>query len=75
MTDSNTIYEWYKDIARGKIKPRQISIILLDSLKNEVKRWTFQNAFPVKWSAGNLNSTSNSLEIETLEIVHQGLLL
>ena len=75
MTDSNTVYEWEREVARGIIKPRQISVILLDSERNEVRRWTFQNAFPIKWSSGNLNSTSNAVEIETLEIAHQGLVL
>jgi len=72
MTISNTMYEWYQDVTSGNIQPRQISVILLDSLKKKVKRWNSQNAFPVKWSASSFNSTSNSLEIETVEIVHQG---
>jgi phage tail-like protein len=75
MTDSNTMYKWYKDVTNGNIRPSQISVILFDNLKNVVKRWTFQNAFPIKWSASSFNSTSNSLEIETVEIVHQGFLL
>lgn len=75
MTDSNKLYDWEKEVARGIINKRHISVILLDSQRREVRKWTFQDAFPIKWSPGNLNSTSNSIEVETLELAHQGLLL
>src|SRR5262245_40714476 len=75
MTTSNLLYDWEKEVASGRINPKNISIILLDSQGNEVKRWDFKEAFPVKWSCGNLNSTSSSIEIETVELAHQGLLL
>ncbi len=75
ITNSDTLYMWYRDVMRGIVTLKQISVVLLDSQKNEVKRWSFQNAYPVKWSASNLNSTSNSVMIETLELVHQGLVL
>ena len=75
MTDSNTLYEWAKEIAGGIINRRHVSVVLLDSQRREVRKWTFQEAFPIKWSSGNLNSTSSSIEIETLELAHQGLLL
>lgn len=73
MTESMVLFNWYNDVIRGKIKLKSISIVLLDSQKKEVKKWTFRNAFPIKWSGGSLNSTSNSLAFETLEFVHQGL--
>jgi phage tail-like protein len=74
MTDSNTLFEWHGEVISGNItNSRDISIILMDRQGNEVKRWTFQNAFPIKWSAADLNSTGDSIEIETIEIAHQGL--
>ena len=73
LTTSNTLYDWEKEVARGKISPKNISVVLLDSQGREARRWDFKEAFPIKWSSGNLNSTSNSIEIESLELVHKGL--
>jgi phage tail-like protein len=73
ITQSDILYKWYLDVLRGSINRRAISVILLDEQRQEAKKWTFNNAFPIKWSASNLTSTSNSLEIETVELVHQGL--
>ena len=75
LTASNTLYDWEKEVARGKISPKNISVILLDSQGREAKRWDFKEAFPLKWSSGNLNSTGSSIEIETLELAHKGLVL
>ena len=75
MTYSTFLFDWYKDVINGNIKKMQISIILLDSQKKEVKKWTFKEAFPIKWSTGNLNASGNSIAIESLEIVHKGLVL
>jgi phage tail-like protein len=75
MTDSDTLYNWEKEVAQGIINRKSVSVVLLDSLRREVRKWTFQYAFPIKWSSGNLNSTGSSIEVETLELAHQGLLL
>ena len=75
MTDSKTLFNWEREVAQGIINRKSISVILLDSQRREVRKWTFQYAFPIKWTPGNLNSTSSSIEVETLELAHQGLLL
>jgi phage tail-like protein len=75
MTDSEILFNWEKEVAQGIINRKSISVILLDSQRREARKWTFQYAFPIKWTPGNFNSTSNSIEIETLELVHQGLLI
>jgi phage tail-like protein len=73
VTDSNALYEWHKEVINGKINTREISIILLNHERDEIKRWTFEGAFPVKWSESDLSSTGNSIVMETLEIAHTGL--
>ena len=35
--------------------------------------WVCQRALPVKWSAGELDATTNQVAIETLELAHHGL--
>ena len=35
--------------------------------------WNFQNAYPVKWSGPALNAESTNVAVETVELVHQGI--
>ncbi|MET0685717.1 MAG: phage tail protein [Solirubrobacteraceae bacterium] len=39
----------------------------------DVRSWSFQDAFPIKWTGPNLNASSNQIATEALEIVHGGL--
>lgn len=73
VTDSNVLYEWHKEVITGKINTHEISVILLNHERAEIKRWTFEGAFPVKWSQSDLSATGNSIVIETLELAHRGL--
>lgn len=73
MTDSLTLYNWYRDVVNGKIERKEASVILVDSQKQQLKRWTFKNAFPIKWAGPDLKADSNSIAIESVEIIHQGL--
>lgn len=73
MTHSDTLYKWHQNVILGIIEPQTISIILLDSERTEVKRWTFECAFPIKWTGPDLKAESNTLAVETIEFVHQGL--
>jgi len=75
ITESTFLYDWYEEVLRGNIERNSITVILLGHQREEVKKWTFENAFPIKWSTSNLVSTGNSIDIETVELVHQGLLI
>lgn len=75
MTNSMDFYNWYKDVTKGKIDRRQISIILLDNTQQkQLKRWDFKKSFPVKWIGPDLKADGNVLAVESIEIVHQGLI-
>jgi phage tail-like protein len=73
MTNNDTLYNWHQDVINGIIKRETITVIQTDRQKNELKRWTFQNAFPVKYSGPDLKADTGSLAIESVEIAHQGL--
>lgn len=49
------------------IQTKTITVSLLDEEANPLKTWNFSNAWPVKWSASDLNSMNNEILIETLE--------
>lgn len=74
MTTSNELFKWYMEIAQGnKIKRRNLSIVMYDTALKEVMRWSFNNAYPVKWIGPQLSAASTNSAIETLELAHDGL--
>ena len=72
LTDSHELYEWYREVTKGKVQRKNGSIILLDLEGNEAVRWNFRNGWPAKWTGPSLNATGNEVAIETLEIAHEG---
>lgn len=76
ITDSMELFDWYKDIVDGKIKTsrKNIHILLWDELGKEVNRWTFVQAWPVKYTPPLTNAKGNDIAIESIEIAHEGML-
>jgi phage tail-like protein len=73
ITDSDVLYKWYQNIIIGKIERKSVTIILVDSQRNELKRWMYEKAFPIRWIGPSLKADSNALAIEKVEMVHWGL--
>ncbi len=73
-TDGNTLWTWVKNTVKGQIVTHNITISLLDvDGSTAVRAWTFQNAYPIKWSATGIASSSNEIAIEELTLAHQGM--
>ncbi len=73
LTRSPELWEWYEDVSKGRIKRKNGSVILMNHAGQEICRWNFFEAYPVKWRGPNLNALNNEIAIETLEILHNGL--
>lgn len=73
LTDSDSIWKWYKDVIAGIIERKTGCIILIDNQGNRVMQWDFIEAYPVKWTGPELRAGSNNIAFESLEIVHNGL--
>jgi phage tail-like protein len=73
LTDSDTLWSWSQDVARGVVQRRNGSVVLRDAAGNEKWRWNFTGAYPVKWTGPSLRSTGNDAAVETLELAHNGL--
>ena len=52
------------------IETKNIIVNLLDENGQPLNSWSFVNAWPVKWSASDLNSMNNEIVIETLEFAY-----
>ncbi|MDD3246398.1 MAG: phage tail protein [Methanosarcina sp.] len=75
ITDLNDMWSWYKDVRTGKITRKGVTVVLMDeSTKDEKWRWTFQGAYPIKWTGPELKANSSTIAFESIELVHQGIL-
>lgn len=73
LTDDAKLWEWYKDVRAGDIKRKTVSLVLLDSQRTEKWRWTFSEAFPVKWSGSDMSASASNVLVESLELTHHGM--
>ncbi len=73
ITDSDVLWNWHQDVVNGKIKRKNGRIILFDFQGNEKWRWTFEEAFPVRWSGPDFRADGSVVAVESLELVHHGI--
>ncbi|MBN1934507.1 MAG: phage tail protein [Anaerolineae bacterium] len=75
VTTSSDLLLWYMNIAQGQIQDghRDISVVMYDSQAQEVLRWNFGKAFPIKWTGPNFVSSDSKVAIETLELAYQSM--
>ncbi len=74
LADVDSLERWFREAARGTIERKNLSIVLLGSSGEEVRRWSFREAYPVRWSGPELRAGTAEVAIESLELAHRGLL-
>src|SRR3954464_7195795 len=67
------LIDWQQRIVDGDVERKNGSIVLLDRAGQEAARWNFLRAWPSKYTAPTLAATGNDVAIETMELVHEGL--
>jgi len=72
VTDSSDLWDWFQDVSRGQIERKDVSVVLYNSVQEEVRRWNLREAFPAKWVGPAFNATAPAVGIETLELAHHG---
>jgi len=72
LTDSETLWKWHRKVILGKVERTTIHLVLLDGEGNEKWRWSFQEAYPVKWTGPDFKADGSAVALETLEIAHHG---
>lgn len=75
VTDSVELYNWRKAVEDGRVAEsrKNMSIIVLDDLGNPAARWEFTAAWPKRYEAPEVHAMGESVAIETLQIVHEGM--
>lgn len=79
LTDSTVLWDWYRARMQGDFtsdtgKRRGLAVILWDeSTSDQVWRWDFADAYPVKWTGPELRAEASAVAVEVLEFAHHGL--
>ncbi|HEX3094733.1 MAG TPA: phage tail protein [Candidatus Angelobacter sp.] len=73
ITDSKDLWSWYWNVMNGTIQRKQVDVVLMDAAGDEKRRWTLQNAYPVKWAGPDLKAAASEVAVEAIELVHEGL--
>lgn len=63
----NVLLLWCAGAMNEKFERRTITIIVLNALRTPVMTWHIEGALPIRWTAPQLQSDSNTAAIQTLE--------
>lgn len=75
ITDNMDIWDWRKQVEDGNVNDARSngSVIMFDQHLDEVARWNFENAWPLKVSGPSMKSDANEIGVEELTITHEGM--
>lgn len=61
-------WNWIVSAMNGNVQRAEGSVVLLDEEREEVMRWNFRRAWPVKFTGPSFNAKNNEIAMESLEI-------
>jgi phage tail-like protein len=71
ITDDKVLVEWYtKTVVQAQ--PVTLVITLRDTADKPIRTWNFRNAYPIKWTGGDMNAGGTEFLTESLEVAHNG---
>jgi phage tail-like protein len=59
---------WYFRTMQGDFSRRDVTISLFDSMFVPIMVWHIEDAFPIRWSVPQLQTSSNVVAMQTLEL-------
>ena len=73
ITKDKVLTDWYMQSVT-EVKPANLQIHLMGADSNKpVKTWSFDNAYPVKWTGTDFNAGGTEFLTESLEFAHSGM--
>ncbi|WOD42832.1 phage tail protein [Hwangdonia lutea] len=75
FNSDNEYYDWWNTVKLNTIERRDITINLLNEEHEPVVTWKVKNAWPSKVQSTDLKSDGNETAIESVEVVHEGLVI
>lgn len=67
------LFKWFKEGLDGEIHRLDISILMLDELRQQKIRYNLSQAWPVKFVAPDFKANANEIAVYSVEIAHEGL--
>jgi phage tail-like protein len=74
ISNNDELWQWRLNLMNGNVDRRNVSIVLLDRTGEEKIRWNLTHCWPTTWSSPDMNSTSDEIAIESLELAHEGIM-
>jgi len=71
ITKNNELIQWFQHNQNGKLERKNISVVLMNSAMEEVRRWDIHRAFPVRWKCSPLDANDHTFLVETIEIAYE----
>jgi phage tail-like protein len=69
---NSALDKWCKDaFEKFEFDPKNVRVSLLGANGGSLASWNVEGAYPISWELTPLNSTSNELAIETLELKYR----
>jgi phage tail-like protein len=69
---NSRVWEWLRRcIEDQQVVPKDVDVKLLNDAHDPLMTWHVIGAYPTKWSVTDLNASSNTLVIETLQLFYQ----
>lgn len=75
FSGDNDFYAWWNTVALNTIERRNVTISLLNENHEPVVVWKVKNAWPIKVQSTDLKADGNEVAIESVELVHEGLVI
>jgi phage tail-like protein len=71
LVADSTLIQWCRDALESmNIRPKNLTVILLNEKHEPLLTWNIVHAYPVKWTVSELNAEQSNVVIETLELVY-----
>ncbi|MEP7120323.1 MAG: phage tail protein [Byssovorax sp.] len=66
------VITWIRDCIESlSITPKNVDVTLLNADHQPLLTWHLVKAYPTKWAVSDLNASSNTVVIETLQLYYQ----
>lgn len=72
VTTSLELYNWHRQIVDGDIVRKNITIVSVNEIGDDVNRWEVVDAWPSKYDPMDFNAKGNDVGIEMLELANEG---
>lgn len=73
ITNSQELYNWWKQTQNGAVSRRNGSVVLQDREGNDVARWNFREAWPIRYKTSDLDAKGDEVFLEMIELTHEGM--